>query len=77
MINHHKMIILVGLVFLLGCGNNRMANEQVKEATYFDSLFTMYGNGFTGGDGIYSVELPDGRNVWIIGDTFLGTVSNQ
>ena len=77
MVNHHKTITFISLLFLLGCGNNKMASEQgkIKEAAYFDSLFTMYGNGFTGGDGVYSVELPDGRNVWIIGDTFLGSVT--
>jgi hypothetical protein len=29
----------------------------------------------TGMDGTYSVELPDGRTVWIFGDSFLGTVN--
>lgn len=31
--------------------------------------------GVTGADGEYSVLLPDGRTVWIFGDSFLGTVN--
>ena len=47
---------------------------SVPEA-YFTSLFIRDCCGFTGGDGTYSVLLPDGRTVWIFGDTFLGTVN--
>lgn len=43
--------------------------------SYFTKLFTRNCCGFTGGDGTYSVLLPDGRSVWIFGDTFLGTVN--
>lgn len=32
-------------------------------------------NGWTGGDGTYAVGLPDGRTVWMFGDSFLGTVN--
>ncbi len=41
----------------------------------FISLFTRYGDGWTGGDATYSILLPDGRTLWIFGDTFLGTVN--
>ncbi|MCY7410731.1 MAG: DUF5005 domain-containing protein [Chitinophagales bacterium] len=43
-------------------------------ATFYNDLFTRYGNGWTGGDATYSVPLPDGRVVWIFGNTFLDTV---
>lgn len=43
-------------------------------ATPFNSLFTRYGNGWTGGDGTYSVPLPGGRVLWMFGDSFLDTV---
>jgi hypothetical protein len=42
---------------------------------YFNTLFTRYGGGWTGGDGTYSVRLPDGRTVWIFGDSFVGKVA--
>jgi hypothetical protein len=31
-------------------------------------------DGFTGGDGVYSVPLPDGRTAWFFGDSFVGGV---
>lgn len=40
----------------------------------FNHLFTRSGGGWTGGDGTLSVALPDGRTLWLFGDTFLGQV---
>ncbi len=42
---------------------------------YHDGLFTSFGPGWTGGDSTYSVELPDGRTLWLFSDTFLGHVN--
>lgn len=45
------------------------------------ALFTNYGNDnsrlddWTGADGTYSVKLPDGRELWVFSDTFLGRVN--
>src|SRR5947207_268389 len=47
----------------------------------FNSLFRAYGDSnsslddWTGGDTTNSVPLPDGRDVWIFSDTFLGAVN--
>ncbi len=30
----------------------------------------------TGGDGMYSIPLPDGRSIFLMGDSYIGTVSN-
>jgi hypothetical protein len=51
--------------------------QTVKAAPdrYFNDLFTRYGHGWTGGDGTYSVLLPDSRTLWMFGDTFLGRVN--
>ena len=43
-------------------------------SAYWDSVFTRYGNGWTGGDIAYSYKLNDGRSVWLFGDSFLDTV---
>src|SRR5579864_5072801 len=40
-----------------------------------DQLWTRTGSGWTGGDGTYSVGLPDGRLAWLFGDTFLGQIN--
>lgn len=50
--------------------------EVVIDST-FNELFTPKGDDFTGGDGVYSVLLPDGRNVWIFGDSFIGNVTED
>jgi hypothetical protein len=42
-----------------------------------DRLWTVCGPGWTGGDGAYSARLPDGRELWAFGDTFLGSVSGD
>jgi hypothetical protein len=46
----------------------------------FNERYAAYGNDnalvddWTGGDGTYSVRLPDGRDAWIFSDSFLGEV---
>lgn len=47
---------------------------QVSHDCHYNLLFTRYGNGWTGADATYSTPLPDGRILWMFGDTFLGTV---
>ena len=41
----------------------------------FDALFVQNGPGWTGADGTYSLLLPDGLNLWIWSDSFIGTVN--
>jgi len=55
--------------------NPGLPESKTVPADYFTNLFIRDCCGFTGGDGTYSVLLPDGRTVWIFGDTFLGTVN--
>ena len=52
----------------------KTAAISTTEATYFDSVFTRYGGGWTGGDAAVSYKLPDGRSLWLFGDSFLDTV---
>ncbi|MFZ1199092.1 MAG: DUF5005 domain-containing protein [Desulfobacterales bacterium] len=42
--------------------------------SFHNELFTRRDGGWTGGDGTRSVSLPDGRILWLFGDTFLGRV---
>ncbi|MBN1132266.1 MAG: DUF5005 domain-containing protein [Bacteroidales bacterium] len=46
-------------------------------ANYFTDLFMGECYGYTGGDGTYSVPLPDGRTIWLFGDTFIGGVNED
>src|SRR5713101_1647599 len=41
--------------------------------TNFDNFFKQNGPGWTGGDGSYSLLLPDGTNLWIWSDSYIGT----
>lgn len=50
-------------------------NITTSPAGVFSNLFDRFGDGWTGGDGVYSYELPDGRILWTYGDSFLGTVN--
>jgi hypothetical protein len=40
-----------------------------------DRRWTARGPGLTGGDAGYSVPLPDGRTLWLFGDSFFGSVA--
>ncbi len=40
-----------------------------------DRFWAPRGPGWTGGDGGWSVPLPDGRVLWLFGDSFLGRVA--
>ncbi|PLX13739.1 MAG: hypothetical protein C0597_11175 [Marinilabiliales bacterium] len=67
---------VVGLA-LVSCVNEKKSKSSVVIDHEFNSYFHLKGNGFTGGDGTYSVLLPDGRTVWIFGDTFIGAVNED
>ncbi len=83
-----RFIILCGFIIFFSCKKESTLNTVSSSYTddtvqssiistpsaYWDSVFTRYGNGWTGGDVAYSYKLHDGRSVWIFGDTFLDTV---
>ena len=50
---------------------------NVRPDADFNRLFTRHGGGWTGGDGTLSIPLPDGRSLWLFGDTFLGRVRSD
>lgn len=65
-------IFLFATLLTVSCGVDK---AKIKPDSQFNKLFTRSSKGLTGADGTYSVYLPDGRTVWIFGDTFLGTVN--
>lgn len=71
---------MAGLLIWFACQTGSTSTTQYAEPypdERFTSLFNLDSGGFTGGDGTYSVQLPDGRTVWIFGDTFLGKVERD
>lgn len=76
----YKLIILLLIPGLFSCKMEKKEtasgdSQAVTTDEYYTSLFDRTGDGFTGGDGTYSVKLPDGRTAWIFGDTFIGGVN--
>ncbi len=49
--------------------------ELGAPAAAFDRIWERDDAGWTGGDGALSVALPDGREAWLFGDTFLGPLA--
>ena len=50
-------------------------NGQVLPDTAFNKLLRTENGGWVAGDATYSVYLPDGRTLWLFGDSFIGTVN--
>ncbi len=84
--NNIFQLIILCQILVISCTNHRInepktTNSELDNRTLFDSIFynkfQMRKPGFTGGDGVYSVKLPDDRTVWIFGDTFIGEVSDS
>lgn len=70
-------IFLVSLLFILACKPKATTNiKTVSIDEEFKSLFYTDSGGITGADGIFSVPLPDGSSVFLLGDCFLGKVEN-
>jgi hypothetical protein len=82
-VHNHFLIGNFLLVVLIGssCTTNNSKHNNIdliaEPDLEFNNLFTRREPGFTGGDGTYSVKLPDGKSIWIFGDTFIGPVSEN
>lgn len=76
-----SILISFASVLLLSCkfGEKKEITKPlvVREDTTFTNLFLPTNEGFSGGDGTYSVVLPDGNTLWIFGDSFLGHVTDD
>lgn len=78
--------LAVGAALLVGCTDDGGgAAECAAVQTDFDwaspsreddRRFEVTGPGWIGGDSTYSVQLPDGRTLWLFSDSFIGTVTS-
>lgn len=71
----YVVYLVLMLPFLLSCKVN--AQIQQDKSWDFNHTFTTTGDGWTGGDGVYSIPLSDNRSVFIFGDTYLGEVTED
>jgi len=80
---HRKLLFIIGLTTFVFGGSaigqkptrTKAEPEKATVDKKFTRLFAKDCCGVTGADGEYSVLLPDGRTVWVFGDSFLGTVN--
>lgn len=72
----YRILVLSLITLLVGCAEEKEIKTPNPDLE-FSKRFELYGGGMTGADGTYSVLLPDGRTVWIFGDSFLGTVTED
>jgi hypothetical protein len=75
-------IVFATVMLLTSCKKTTPENLQVTNLTFttdtvFNASFFPKGDAFTGGDGTYSIPLPDGRSLWIFGDSFIGGVTTD
>ncbi len=80
--NHYLIYLTIAIagLYLVACNTTPKTTEnKASDKPYIDQKFIDFFArdccGVTGADGFYSVPLPDGRVVWIFGDSFLGTVN--
>jgi len=62
-------------------GDDEVACEEVTVVTdgtdrAIASVLIPDSGSVTGGDGMYSIALPDGKSIFLMGDSYLGTVTN-
>ena len=80
--------LVLGSALLLGCtddGDGRSDGCEAVDADFDfaspsredDERFELDGPGWVGGDSTYSVELPDGRTLWLFSDSFIGEVTSS
>ena len=65
-----KIFQLAFLLLFSTCGN-----ESYQDQT-FTSYFQQNGSGWMAGDGTISIQLPDGRNLWFMGDSHVAQIQN-
>ncbi len=77
---HFKQRILkipfcfLALLFIFACASQ--PDIRVEPLPQYDALFERQ-EGWTGGDGVYSVALSDSTILWLFGDTWWGDVYNN
>jgi hypothetical protein len=75
-----KLLLLTSIIFLITLPAFSQCTlpaspSPATEDTAFDTFFQQNGPGWTGGDGSYSLLLPDGTDLWMWSDSYIGTVN--
>ena len=74
----NKFIYLLACTLFVSCQNNNKSSvtqmEVELDSMWCTRLMPGLGSGVTGGDGAISIDLKDGRNLFMWGDSFFGDV---
>jgi hypothetical protein len=71
--NHFAAVFLFLLLQIFACSS--MPDVTVETLPQYDALFSNK-DGWTGGDGVYSVALNQHTISWFFGDTWIGQIKN-
>lgn len=77
MLNKHITIFKTIIAYALITQALVGYSQKVQKDAYWQQVYNTKCCGWTGGDGVYSVPLKDGRSVFIFGDTYLGEVKKD
>lgn len=79
-------VLAIGAGLLVGCTEDESEAACDAVSADFDwaspsrsddARFELTGPGWIAGDSTYSVQLPDGRTLWLFSDSFIGEVDNS
>ena len=62
------------IIYLIIIGTS--VSQGIPDST-FNTLLRTENGGWVAGDATYSIYLPDGRTLWLFGDSFIGTVNSD
>ncbi|MEJ2728837.1 MAG: DUF4185 domain-containing protein [Deltaproteobacteria bacterium] len=71
----YLFVILLAVTLLCCAGRKPELNVAVQTLPQYDALFSNE-DGWTGGDGAYSVALDQHTIAWFFGDTWIGQIKN-
>jgi hypothetical protein len=72
---NYLFIILLSVLLLCCAGGKPGLDIAVEALPQYDALFSNE-DGWTGGDGVYSVALNEHTIAWFFGDTWIGQIKN-
>ena len=75
-IRNSLFIILLSVSLLFCAGGKPVPDVTVEVLPRYEALFSSR-DGWTGGDGAYSVALNEHRIAWFFGDTWIGQIRNN
>ena len=75
-IRNSLFIILLSVSLLFCAGGKPVPDVTVEVLPQYEALFSSR-DGWTGGDGAYSVALNEHRIAWFFGDTWIGQIRNN